>query len=252
MKVGIIGCGAISTLIVNTLKNEENIKFTHFFDKNIEDAEKLAKITKGQACNNYTEMLDKVDLILEAASQELVKQIAPEILKHTNLLNMSIGALMNKELLTQMIKTAKENNTNIYAPSGAILGIDGIKSACIGEIEQIKLTTRKSPLSLGIEKEKEETIFKGKASQAVQKYPKNMNIAATISLAAKRDIDVEVIVDPKITQNIHELNVKGSFGQFQVKTQNLPSKDNPKTSELAALAAIEKLKSLNQELHIGN
>ena len=79
-----------------------------------------------------------------------------------------------------------------------------------------------------------------------------MNIAATLSLAAKKDIDVELKVDPKVKENIHELNVKGKFGQFQVKTENLPSEENPKTSELAALSAIEKIKSLNENLNIGN
>lgn len=252
MKVGIIGCGAISNLIVNELQTEKNIKFTHFFDKNIKEAEKIAQKTNGIPCQTYTEMLDKVDLILEAASQQLIKEIAPKILEHTNLLNMSIGALMDKKLLKQMIQTAKKHNTNIYAPSGAILGIDGLKSACIGEIETIKLTTKKSPKSLGIKTQEKKTLFEGKASQAVQDYPKNMNIAATISLAAKQDIDVKVIVDPTITQNTHQLEVKGTFGQFQIKTQNKPSKENPKTSELAALSAIEKLKNLNQQLHIGN
>ncbi len=252
MKVGIIGCGAISNLIVNQLQTEKDIKFTHFFDKNIKEAEKIAQKTGGKPCQTYKEMLNEVDIVLEAASQQLLKQIAPEILEHTNLLNMSIGALMDKKLLTQMINTAKKHNTNIYAPSGAILGIDGLKSACIGEIQTIKLTTKKSPKSLGIETKEKKTLFKGKASKAVQDYPKNMNIAATISLATKQDIDVEVIVDPAITQNTHELEVKGTFGQFHLKTQNKPSKENPKTSELAALSAIEKLKNLNQQLHIGN
>ena len=115
-----------------------------------------------------------------------------------------------------------------------------------------KTHNKKSPKSLGIETKEKKTLFKGKASKAVQDYPKNMNIAATISLATKQDIDVEVIVDPAITQNTHELEVKGTFGQFHLKTQNKPSKENPKTSELAALSAIEKLKNLNQQLHIGN
>lgn len=251
MKVGVIGCGAIANIIMNHIQPKDNIEFKYFFDKDTEKAEELSKKTNGILCENLSEMLNDVDLVLEAASQEFLKQYGVEIVKHANLMNMSIGALMDKKFRKEMIETSKNNHTNIYAPSGAVIGVDGLKAACIGEISSLTLTTRKSPKSLGIETDKCETLFKGKASEAVVKYPKNMNVAATLSLSCKRDIDVEVIVDPNVDRNIHEVHAIGSFGEFKTITCNQPIKANPKTSELAALSAIKKLKSLNKQFHVG-
>mgnify|MGYP003770340407 CR=1 FL=1 len=251
MKVGIVGCGAIANIIVDNITPEENIEFKYFYDKDTNKSKELAKKANGILCNDLSEMLNHVDLVLEAASQESLQEIAIPVLEHTNLMNMSIGALMDNEFRTRMKETCKKHNTNMYAPSGAVIGIDGLKAACIGDIESIKLTTRKSPKSLSMETEECKTLFKGKASEAVKKYPKNMNVAATLSLSCKRDIDVEIIVDPNVDRNIHEVHVIGNFGEFKTITCNQPSKANPKTSHLAALSAIQKLRSINKQFHIG-
>ena len=41
-------------------------------------------------------------------------------------------------------------------------------------------------------------IFSGKASEAVNKFPKNINVSSTLSLASGMDADVKIIADPKI------------------------------------------------------
>jgi aspartate dehydrogenase len=45
-----------------------------------------------------------------------------------------------------------------------------------------------------------------------------------------------LVADPRITQNCHELEVRGLFGEFQIRLANAPLPDNPKTSWLAALS----------------
>ena len=79
----------------------------------------------------------------------------------------------------------------------------------------------------------------------------NINVAASLSLASNKDIDVKIIVDPKVNRNVHEVEVSGSFGQLKTTTMNLPCNANPKTSMLAALSAIKLLRSLGEPLIIG-
>ena len=99
--------------------------------------------------------------------------------------------------------------------------------------------------------EKEEILFEGKASEAVKEFPVNINVAATLSIACHMDIDVKIIVDPKVDRNQHEVYVRGEFGEFKTCSMNLPSKANPKTSQMAAYSAIRLLESFGDNFHIG-
>ena len=164
---------------------------------------------------------------------------------------MSVGAMMDKVFYTKISKLAKENNAHIHLPSGAIVGLDGINAVADFGLKEITLVTRKSPKSLGKSIDSEEILFEGKASEAVKEFPLNINVAATISLACNRDIDVKIIVDPKVDRNVHEITAKGDFGEFKTITMNHPCALNPKTSMLAAISAIKLLKTFNETISVG-
>ncbi|MBR2557573.1 MAG: aspartate dehydrogenase [Methanobrevibacter sp.] len=252
MKVGIIGCGAIANIITSNLVNENDIDIAYFFDKDIERAENLASLAGGVAVLNFEDMLNEVDLVLECASPDSVKHFAPIILsKGCDMVIMSIGAFMDIDFYLEVEKIAKDNDAKIHLPSGAIVGLDGIKTVANFGLKEINLVTRKSPKSLGKDIDTEEVLFEGKASQAVKEFPLNINVAATISIACQRDIDVKIIVDPKVDRNVHEITAKGDFGEFKTTTMNYPCTANPKTSMLAALSAIKLLKSFNDTISVG-
>ena len=253
MKVGIIGCGAIANIITTSIVPEENgIEIAYFFDKDIERAENLASFAGGVAALDFDDMVDNVDLVLECASPDSVKLFAPKVLKKgRDMIVMSIGALMDKDFHQKIEQIAKENDAKIHLPSGAIVGLDGIKAVAKFGLKEVNLVTRKSPKSLGKDIDKEEVLFEGKASEAVKEFPLNINVAATISLACQRDIDVKIIVDPNVDRNVHEITAKGDFGEFKTTTMNYPCAANPKTSMLAALSAIRLLKSFNETISVG-
>ena len=253
MNVGIIGCGVIANIITSSIVSEDNgIDIKYFFDKDIERAENIASLANGVAVLDFDEMLNDVDLILECASPDSVREYAPKVLKKgIDMIILSIGAFMDLDFYHQIEKIAKQNNAKIYLPSGAIVGLDGIKAVSKFGLEQVSLVTRKSPKSLGRDIDKEEVLFEGKASEAVKEFPLNINVAATISLACNRDIDVKIIVDPSVDRNVHEITAKGDFGEFKTTTMNYPCASNPKTSMLAALSAITLLKSFNETISVG-
>jgi aspartate dehydrogenase len=253
MKVGIIGCGAIANIITTSMVPEENgIDIAYFFDKDIERAENLASLAGGVAVLDFDDMLDNVDLVLECASPESVKHFAPIVLeKGLDMVIMSIGAFMDTDFYTKVLNIAKENNARIHLPSGAVVGLDGIKAVAKFGLKEVNLVTRKSPKSLGKDIDAEEVLFEGKASEAVKEFPLNINVAATISMACNKDINVKIIVDPKVDRNVHEITARGDFGEFKTITMNYPCAANPKTSMLAALSAIRLLKSFNETISVG-
>ena len=108
MKVGIIGCGAIANIITGSITSENNgIEIAYFFDKDIERAENLASLAGGVAALDFDEMLNNVDLVLECASPDSVKEYAPIVLKKgIDMIIMSIGAFMDTEFYNTVLNVA--------------------------------------------------------------------------------------------------------------------------------------------------
>ena len=72
-----------------------------------------------------------------------------------------------------------------------------------------------------------------------------MNVAATLALTVRlTKVKVQVISDPAVTRNTHEIAVKWRFGDMFLRFANVPHPDNPHTSALAAWAAIRLLQTL--------
>ncbi len=221
MKVGILGCGAIANLILDfALEEKLGVDLKCFYDRDMKRAKNLASKVDGTVTLNIKDMLDQVDLVVEAASPQAVMETVPQILKNgKDVIIMSAGALMDLKLRNQLEKIALRNNSKIYALSRAIVGIDAIKAASIGKITEVTLVTRKPPESLGIPTDIEKVLYEGKASDAVRKFPMNINVAATLSIACGKEVDVKIIADPTVDRNSHEVHVVGDFGELKTTTQ---------------------------------
>jgi len=253
IKVGILGCGAIANVITDhALKGKLGVDLACFYDRDTKRAESIASKVGGRVALNLKDMLNLVDLVVEAASPQAVIETVPQILKNgKNVIIMSVGALLDLEFKNKLERIAIKNKSRIYTPSGAIVGLDGIKAASVGEITELNLVTRKPPESLGISINEEMVLYEGKASDAVRKFPQNMNVAAALSIACDKEADVKIIADPSVDHNIHDVHVVGDFGEFKTTTRNMSCTTNPKTSVLAAYSAIKLLKSLNDNLKMG-
>ena len=95
-------------------------------------------------------------------------------------------------------------------------------------------------------------IFDGSLKEAIDGFPKNINVAATLFLASKfKDIRVKIVADPNAKTNIHGISCEGDFGKISIKTDNLPS-SNPKTSYLAVLSAMQELRNIENNVRIGD
>ncbi|HPX78035.1 MAG TPA: aspartate dehydrogenase, partial [Methanobacterium sp.] len=223
-----------------------------FYDRDMERAENLASQVDGTVVLNIEDLLENVDIIIETASSQAVREIVPQILEAgKDVIIMSVGALIDTSLRDKLKTIAKENNACIHVPSGAIVGLDGVKAGSIGKIHKVSLTTRKPPKSLGISADSEIVLYEGKARDAVEKFPMNINVAATLSIACGKEVKVKIIADPGVDRNSHEVHMIGDFGELKTTTHNMRCSINPKTSVLAAYSVIKLLKSLNENLKIG-
>jgi aspartate dehydrogenase len=270
--VGLIGCGAIGTVLACAIDKGE-AGSTHLavvYDRIKEKSNILCGklVRKPKIAESFEELIacEDVDLVVEAASQEAVRAYALRVLRAgKDLMIMSVGALVDSELVEEVRRCAMENRKRVYIPSGAMAGLDGAKAAVIGKVDSVTLTTRKPPEGLKdapyvkekkmhLEKLKSpKLIYEGPASEACKLFPANVNVAAALGLASVgvEKTKVQIIADPSIKRNIHEVKVKGEFGELKTRVENVPLIDNPKTSQLAALSAIATLKKISEPLTIG-
>lgn len=105
-----------------------------------------------------------------------------------------------------------------------------------------------------METNEESVLFDGSAFDAVEKFPKNVNVALVLAIAGigADKTNVRVIVDPAVERNSHTIEAEGDFGRMELKIENNPMPDNPKTSLLAALSILTVLQNRKQALRIGN
>lgn len=196
-------------------------------------------------------LLSRSQLVVEAASVSAVKEILPEVIRRRKpVLFMSTGGLLQNP---KALKRAIARGVPIHLPSGALVGLDGIKAAAVGRLRSVTLTTRKPPRAFSLKIRSPRVLFSGSAADAIALFPQNINVAATLALAgvgAKRT-RVKVVADPTIRRNLHEVEAIGDFGRIRACTENRPARENPKTSRLAVHSAIASLRQILQPLKVG-
>jgi aspartate dehydrogenase len=269
--VGIIGCGTIGTELALAIDSGrvKNASVVALFD----GANKVALSLQYRLRNNnprtFTDFEEFIssssfrdtDIIVESASQYAIRRFSKKIVENgKSLIVMSVGALSDPPFLSELLDIASHNSARIYVPTGAIAGIDAVRSVR-HLLDSVSLTTTKNPKALadapffnisGIDLfaiTKKTLIYEGPAADAVKQFPTNVNVAAILSLAGigLEKTKVKIIVDPYTNINQHEIIATGKFGEMIVSVRNLPSPTNPKTSFLAILSAIECLRSVCED-----
>ena len=265
LRVGILGVGAIGrTLAIALDRGRPGAVLVGIADQDHAVAEQFAaSLTHAVPILSIDELVRQCDLVVEAASQAALPEIVPKaIANRKDLLVLSAGGLLGHD---EWFLQAAEGGCRIHVPSGAIAGLDGLKSARAGRLDLVTLTSRKPIAALrgakyvaeqgiDLEKFKDDTvIFEGSPEEACRNFPATSNVAASLRLAVgpEANVRVRVVAAPSGKENVHEITAEGEFGRLRVVIENVPSATNPRTSALAALSALATLDGITNVFHIG-
>lgn len=262
--IGIVGCGAIGRALLKAA-DEGRLTLsvagvTSRTEKNARDF--LSTLREPPPFLEREAVIARSDLVVEAAGGGVVPELAREVFDAgKDLMVISVGALLDHP---EIIGRSRETGCRLYVPSGAIAGLDGVKSACVGQVSHVTLTTRKPPEGLegapylverrislaGLREEKE--LFSGTAREACRGFPANVNVSAAVSLAGigPDKTRVRILAVPGLKRNCHEVEVEGEFGRLTVRIENVPS-ENPRTGRLTALSIIRSVQDAADSLRIG-
>ena len=262
--IGIVGCGAVGQALLKASEaGTLTLPVAGITSRTEATAlEFLETLASPPPYYSREELIDVSDLVVEAAGGPAVPDLARETFEAgKDLMAISIGALLDHP---DILDLATERGCRLYAPSGAIAGLDGIKSASSGRIDHVTMTTRK-PLKalegspylvdrgisvLGYTEETE--IFAGTAREACRGFPANVNVSAAVSLAGigPDKTQIRIMAVPGLERNCHDIEVEGEFGRLHIHIENIPT-ENPRTGRLTVMSIIRTLQNLASPLQIG-
>lgn len=273
--VGLVGCGTIGSRLALALQRDyaDVARLIALYD--IDRSQALAlqhRLPRPVPLASLPMLIRRSQLVIEAASAQAAGPIVEQALRaKRSVLVMSVGGLLSNPRWQPL---ARRSTGRVYIPSGALIGLDGVKAMAVGRIRRASLTTRKPPQALRaapyVRRKRlrlerltaPRVIFEGSAREAVAAFPQNTNIAAALMLglrsptqraaaaAPRPRVRVRVIADPSIRVNRHELTVESDCGRFQCQIESRPS-SNPKTSELAVRSAIATLERIFRPIAVG-
>jgi aspartate dehydrogenase len=222
----------------------------------------LGCLTTAPAVLPIEKLADVADIVIECAPAKLVRSIvAPFVAAGKTAIVLSAGALLENE---DLIGLAKQNGGQIVVPTGALIGLDAVTAAAVGEIRSVRMVTRKPVQGLAgapyliennidIDQITEPLrIFEGTAREAAKGFPANLNVAVALSLAGigPDRTRLEIWADPSLTRNVHRVEVESDSARFSMSIENIPS-ENPKTGRITALSVIAFLRKQRAPLRVG-
>lgn len=267
LRVAIAGLGAIGLTVARRIDSGgiAGLVLAAVASGSREKAEaKLADFANPPPIVPIDELGEIADVIVECAPAAFFAEIARSTLERGRIfMPLSVGALLEH---MELVDLARKKGGRIIVPTGALLGLDAVRAAAVGTIEEATLITRKPPQGLegapylveneiSVEGLKEaKRLFSGSARQAAKGFPANLNIAAALALAGVGPdaTQVEIWADPALTRNTHTITVKSDSSDFTMTLENKPTAENPRTGKITALSVIATLQRLTSPLVVGS
>ena len=251
----IIGCGAIGEAVMRYLASEATVRVGAAIIEPGTDAHAREVFGDGVDIGHaISDISTAIDLAVDCAGHPALRQHGPAILSQgTDLVTVSSGALGDPALYDELAAAASAGGAQLRVVSGAIGALDVLASANTGKLASVTYRGRKPPQGwrgspaedkLDLDTLTEAAVhFAGSAREAALEYPKNANVAASVALAGL-GLDattVELIADPAVERNIHEVIAEGDFGRFEFRVEGRSLPDNPRSSALAAMSVVREI-----------
>lgn len=252
MKVAILGCGAIGSVVAHAVQNGE-----------VPGAELVGVVhaeptdPPGLPVLGIDAAIARADLIVECAGQRALAALGPSVVASgTDLLVVSVGALADDALLAKLRDTGPGR---LHLCSGAIGGLDVLAAtARMGGLAAVSIvTTKKAPTLIqkwmdqpAAERLRTTTepvqLMRAPAREVTAAFPASANVAASVALAVGdwNLVEATVVADPDAPLTSHIITAEGRAGGYRFEICNHPSENNPATSGVvphAVLAAVARL-----------
>lgn len=204
------------------------------------------------------------DAVVECAGHEAVRVHGESVLAAgADLIVTSVGAFADDALLGRISRAAESAGRRLILPSAGVGALDILGAAAVGGLDEVTITVRKdAPSWRGTVAAQSHdldrlagpvVLYDGPVREGARLYPQNVNIAAAVALAGI-GLDrtrLVIIADPTIGNHQVEIAARGAFGSFRFAEDIVPSRENPKTGRLVAMALVKTIRQLRSTVVVG-
>lgn len=205
-----------------------------------------------KAYDSTTELLaQKPDYIVETASPSALRDFALDALANgSSIVPLSIGAFADEVFFEEVKKAALENKAKVYIPSGAIGGLDVMRTASLMGQCSVHFKTEKNPGAFTYSKVNDGTllteqkeVFRGNAKGAIALFPTMVNVAVAASLASvgPSNIDVPINSMPDYRGDKHSITVESDEVTAELNVYS-------RTPDIAGWSVVNTLRNISSPI----
>ncbi|MFI7484098.1 aspartate dehydrogenase domain-containing protein [Kocuria sp. M1R5S2] len=250
VRVGVVGFGALGRGVVDRLWHGV-----------VPRAELVGVVNRSPVSGSpvprwsLAQAVESCDLLIECAGQDAVRETLEAVagLERTVVVT-SVGALLDPEL-----RDRRGSAERVVPTHGAIGGLDILQSAALAHpFDRVQVSSSKLPASVlrpWMSPRRQEAIrqcaepvlvFEGGVDEAARLFPASLNVAAAVALAVQDPdvVEVRLWADPGAVRTVHRIVASGPVGDYDVRCENVPSADNPRSSAVVVHSVLRTVSTL--------
>jgi aspartate dehydrogenase len=249
-RVGVVGYGALGRGVVEQLRRGV-----------VPRAELVGVVNRSRLSGlpvpqwSLAQAVEACEVLIECAGQEAVRHTLEAVAGHERTVVVtSVGALLDPEL-----RALGGGPVRIVPTHGAIGGLDILGSAALAQpFERVEVCSTKLPGAvlrpwMSAQQREDLTrcsepvlVFEGGVAEAARLFPASLNVAAAVALAVQDPelVEVQLWADPAAVRTVHRIVASGPVGNYEVRCENLPSADNPRSSAVVVHSVLRTLSTV--------
>ncbi|MFB6211565.1 MAG: aspartate dehydrogenase domain-containing protein [Halobacteriales archaeon] len=220
--IGLLGYGRIGRALHEYIQGTPDFELEYALSRSPKDG-----LTADQQLTDPAALADRsVDLCVEAATHEVLADLGERVLADTDLLVLSGSAFADPTVESRLTEVATANDTAIYLPHAALLGIDGLVDAREA-LETVTIEATKAPDHLDFsytdavspaDVDGRTVLYEGSVRGLCQRFPRNFNSHGAVAMASL-GLDATrstLIADPAAESADHVISAAGDGFDLEI------------------------------------
>ena len=220
--VGLLGYGRIGRALHDDVRAEEGFELDYAYVRSDEDG-----LATDQQVTDPDALAERdVDLVVEAATHEVVGELGERALSAADLMVLSGSAFVDDAVRERVEAAAAEHGHDVYLPHAALLGVDGLVDA--GDtLESVSIEATKAPDHLDFsytdaydpgEVTDRTVLYQGSVRGLCRQFPRNFNSHACVAMASLGldDVTTRLVADPDADTADHVITASGEGYDLEI------------------------------------
>jgi len=259
-RIGLIGHGYLGAYVYKQIQTRRELNLDIAFVYNRSQG-RLGEVDPAHVLADLADFASRApDLVVELAHPAITRLYGDAFLAQTDYMPLSLTCLADAELEHELLHTAQQNDTRLYVPHGAVIGLDALSEG--RELwDEVTITMKKPPSSIDFSDspdynlediESETVLYDGPTRAVCAHYPRNVNShAATVLAGIGFDRTRSILVaDPALDVSLIELSARGQGVEIDIRRANPMRGVSGVMTLLSSLASICRIKAPGAGLQI--